>query len=218
VISRCARIVAGPKEADVAERPFVDHYEVLQLSPRADLETLERVFRLLAKRYHPDNASTGDGDRFAMVREAYDVLSDPERRAAYDVVYDDVRTLQWKIYDQRSAADGREEDRRTLHAVLSLLYVERRRDPTSGGMGVLTLERLLGVPEEHLHFPLWYMKQHGWIEVLDTGHLAITVQGVDKLADDDLALPRDRLLPDGSESPPANGPRRLRSVDEAAEG
>jgi len=32
-----------------------DYYEDLQISPIADLETIERVFRLLAKRYHPDN-------------------------------------------------------------------------------------------------------------------------------------------------------------------
>ena len=199
------------------EQPFVDHYEVLQLSPRAGEETVERVFRLLAKRYHPDNPSTGDGDRFNMVHAAYEVLSDPERRAAYDVVYDEVRTLQWKIYDQRSAADGREEDRRTLHAVLSLLYVERRRDPDSGGMGILTLERVLGVPEHHLRFPLWYMRQHGWVEVLDTGQLAITVEGIDKLIDRRLALPEDRLLPDGSGPAAMDSPLRIQPEDEAAE-
>jgi len=199
------------EEAHLEDTPFVDHYEVLQLSPRAGAETVERVFRLLAKRYHPDNPDTGDADRFAQVHEAYEVLSDPERRAAYDVVYDEKRALQWKIYDQRSAVDGREEDRRTLHAVLSLLYVERRRDPESGGMGILTLERILGVPEQHLQFPLWYMKQHGWIEALDTGQLAITVEGVDKLADTDLTLPEDRLLSDGSEREPVDGPARLKA-------
>ncbi|MEO7964396.1 MAG: J domain-containing protein, partial [Gemmatimonadaceae bacterium] len=35
--------------------PLPDHYETLQVSPRADQETIERVFRHLAKRYHPDN-------------------------------------------------------------------------------------------------------------------------------------------------------------------
>jgi len=200
------------------EEPFVDHYEVLQLSPRAAVETVERVYRLLAKRYHPDNAGTGDSERFGLVHAAYEVLSDPERRAAYDVVYDEMRTLQWKIYDQQSASDGREEDRRTLQAVLSLLYVERRRDPDSGGMGILTLERVLGVPEEHLRFPLWYMRQHGWVEVLDTGKLAITVEGVDWLVDRDLVLPADRLLADGSEGDRADGRRRLRAEDEPGEG
>ena len=41
-----------------------DHYEILQLSPRADQATIQRVFRLLAKRFHPDNHESGDADRF----------------------------------------------------------------------------------------------------------------------------------------------------------
>jgi curved DNA-binding protein CbpA len=38
--------------------PTADHYETLQVSPRADRDTIERVFRLLAKRYHPDKNGT----------------------------------------------------------------------------------------------------------------------------------------------------------------
>jgi curved DNA-binding protein CbpA len=37
---------------------FTDYYENLQISPNADMEMIERVFRLLAKRYHPDNTQT----------------------------------------------------------------------------------------------------------------------------------------------------------------
>jgi hypothetical protein len=54
---------------------------------------------------------------------------------------------------------------------------------------------MLGVPQEHLQFPLWYVKQHGWIEVLDSGQIAITIAGIDKLANSDLELRKDRLLP-----------------------
>jgi len=58
---------------------FVNHYETLQLSQNADGETIERVYRLLAKRYHPDNKVSGDETRFRAVREAYEVLArDPE--------------------------------------------------------------------------------------------------------------------------------------------
>ena len=92
--------------------PFVDHYEVLQLSQTADVETVARVYRLLAKRYHPDNTVTGDAERFGEVSKAQAVLSDPERRAEYDVTYDEEKGHQWRIFDQESAADGREEDRR----------------------------------------------------------------------------------------------------------
>lgn len=182
----------------MATRPFVDYYETLQLSPRATAETVERVYRMLAKRYHPDNQESGDSDKFHVVQEAYEVLSDPHRRAAFDVKYDAEQDVQWKIFDQKSAADGREEDRRILHGILSVLYVERRRNPDSGGLGAVMLERALAVPEIHLKFPLWYMKQHGWIEVLDNGLVAITVTGIDRLVDKDLALREDRLIAEQS--------------------
>lgn len=202
----------------MAPPAFVDYYEVLQLSPRASSDTLERVYRLLAKRYHPDNQDTGDAEKFSVLRQAYDVLSDAGRRAAYDVKHEEMQGVQWKIFDQASAQDGREEDRRILHAVLSLLYIERRRNPRNGGLGAIVLERMLGVPEQHLQFPLWYLKQHGWIEVLDTGQMAITITGVDKLSDKDLAVREDRLLAEsslskgGSYGEAAPGPRALSKV------
>jgi len=192
----------------VNQRVFVDHYEALQLSPNADGETVERVYRLLAKRYHPDNQLTGNVERFAAVQEAYEVLGHPERRAGYDAQNDDSRSRQWKIFDQGSAADGREEDRRIFHGILSLLYVAKRRDPKRGGLGAINLERMLGVPQQHLEFPLWYLREHGWVEVQDNGQLAITVEGVDKLANRELELPANRLLPESSlsrdESEPAS--------------
>ena len=182
------------------QKPFVDYYEVLQLSPRASADMVERVYRMLAKRYHPDNLETGDSEKFSKVREAYQVLNDAESRAAFDVAYENVQAVQWKVFDQTAANDGRAEDRQIIQAILSLLYVERRRDPMRGGLGAIVLERMLGVPQEHLQFPLWYVKQHGWIEVLDSGQIAITIAGIDKLSSQDLDVRKDRLLPASSPS------------------
>jgi len=42
---------------------FIDYYEILQLNQRADQETMDRVYRFLAKRYHPDNQNTGDPEK-----------------------------------------------------------------------------------------------------------------------------------------------------------
>ncbi len=178
----------------MSETSFVDHYETLQLSAGADSDTIERVYRLLAKRFHPDNQSSGAPDQFNAVHIAYETLSDPERRATYDVTYDEEKGHQWRIFDQVSAADGPEQDRRIFHGVLSLLYVARRREPEDGGLGAVHLERMLGVPREHLEFPLWYLRQRGWTETLSGGKLAITVDGIDVLGNNELSLPRDRLL------------------------
>ncbi|MEJ2540417.1 MAG: DnaJ domain-containing protein [Gemmatimonadota bacterium] len=180
------------------DKPWVDHYETLQLSFAADPETIERVYRLLAKRYHPDNDRSGDVDRFTQVREAYQVLSDPSSRAAYDASYEAERARQWEIFKQDSAESDRDDDQRLFHGILSLLYISRRRDPTMGGMAPLHLERLLGVDREHLAFPLWYLKKREYIEILESGLMAITVDGIDKLGSGELSLPADRLITERS--------------------
>lgn len=182
---------------------LLDYYEVLQLSPNADSDTIERVFRILAKRLHPDNHETGDAERFNQLREAYAVLSDPEKRAEYDVHYDELRGRIWQIFDQASASDSFEGDKRIFEGVMSLLYVSRRRDVDHAGMGPLDIERMLGCPGEHLDFHLWYLKQKGWIEVLDNGQVALTVAGVDEVVSGNLLLKRDRLLT--GETQNANG-------------
>jgi curved DNA-binding protein len=174
---------------------FSDYYEVLQLSPNADSDTIDRVYRILAKRYHPDNQDTGNAETFGLISEAHRVLSNPERRAAYDVRYEENRASVLKIFDEASASDSFSGDQRIFEGVLSLLYISRRRDAHHGGMGVIQLERLLGCPAQHLEFHIWYLLQKGWIERLDGGQLSITAHGVDRvIAQDNLMLRRDRLL------------------------
>ncbi|MCD7727875.1 MAG: molecular chaperone DnaJ [Ruminococcus sp.] len=63
-----------------------DYYEVLGVSKGATEEELKKAFRKLAKQYHPD-LHPGDKDceeKFKEANEAYEVLSDPEKRARYD--------------------------------------------------------------------------------------------------------------------------------------
>ena len=178
---------------------FRDYYETLQLSPNADEETISRVFRIFVKRYHPDNTDTGNTKKFNEVMEAYRVLSDPEKRAAYDVRYEENRATVLKIFDEASATDSFEMDRRVCEGILSLLYVARRRDPDRGGVGVIQMERLLGCPSQHLEFPLWYLRQKTWVERLENGLIAITAAGVDKMIDqNNIVLRRDRLIAEKS--------------------
>jgi curved DNA-binding protein CbpA len=158
-----------------------DHYEVLQVSPRADLGTIERVFRHLAKRYHPDNAESGDAQLFNQVMRAYEVLSDPARRAQYDVGYAAAREARWRIFDQTTARDDVAADRRVRDAILSILYTARRADAENPGVGNVDLERTLGCPEAHMRFHLWYLKENGWVTRTESGQYAITASGVDRV-------------------------------------
>jgi molecular chaperone DnaJ len=62
-----------------------DYYEVLGVDRDATNEEIRRAFRKLAFKYHPDhNHDDKTGERFKEVNEAYEVLSDPDKRAAYD--------------------------------------------------------------------------------------------------------------------------------------
>src|ERR1700733_3877224 len=62
-----------------------DFYDVLGVPRSASSEEIQRAYRQLARRYHPDvNKDPGSEERFKEVSEAYDVLSDPDTRSRYD--------------------------------------------------------------------------------------------------------------------------------------
>lgn len=62
-----------------------DYYEVLGLSKGASEDEIKRAFKKLAIKYHPDRNKDPDaGDKFREINEAYQVLSDPNKKAAYD--------------------------------------------------------------------------------------------------------------------------------------
>jgi curved DNA-binding protein len=157
----------------------LDCYEVMQLSPNADLETIERVYRMLAQRYHPDNRQTGSAEVFIRLSEAHRILIDPELRAGYDARHREAKRLHWKIFDQTQAATGHEAEKRKRHGILSLLHAKTLEDPERGAISLLAFEELLGCPREHLQAALWYLRGKGLIERSDNARYTITVAGFD---------------------------------------
>ena len=165
--------------AGLADTFDEDLYEVLQVSTNADLETIHRIFRILATRYHPDNRETGDAAAFHKLVDAYNVLSDPSRRAAFDVWYRQNCKRQWKIFESSTATSGITGEKRKRAGILQALYTKRIADPDKPMLNSRELENLLGCPREHLEFALWYLREGGHVARTDNGKFQITVKGVD---------------------------------------
>ena len=175
---------------------FTDYYEVLEISPNANSETIDRIFRYFAKRYHPDNPDSGNRLRFDEIVNAYSTLRDPIKRAQYDIQHKDHWVSRRVLAEEASDLKGSEGDVVIQGRLLSILYVKRRRDMDNPGIGNVELERLVDCPREHLEFHLWYLKQKGWIGTLENGLLAITVEGVDRAHSEPLPKTTLKLLKD----------------------
>jgi curved DNA-binding protein CbpA len=157
-----------------------DYYEALQISPNADPDMVSRVYRLLAQRFHPDNLESGDSERFRRVHEAYSVLSDPERRAQYDVHYQRQRHMRVRLVSSTGRVeDDFEYEQAVRLTVLEILYTHRRTEPREGGLFDRDLEMLVGRPLEQLEFTFWYLTQRNLIRRGEQSRLVITIDGVD---------------------------------------
>jgi hypothetical protein len=184
----------APKLATSAT-PVNDYYEVLQVHEKASADTIHRVYRILAQRYHPDNPETGDESVFRQVLEAYNVLSDPEQRAAYDVQLGSYQRHKWKIFDKPEAARGLDGEKSKRKGILSLLYTKRVTAHENPSLNLHELEDMLSVPREHLEFSLWYLREQGWIQRADNGRYVITAKGVEQAEESGAWAPRqDHLL------------------------
>ena len=190
------------KQANPAPGEALDCYEVMQLSPNADADTIGRVYRMLALRYHPDNAETGNNEMFVRLSEAHQILSDPEKRAAYDVRHGETKRLRWKIFDQASTSVGSEGEKRKRQGILALLRTKTLHDPEQSEMSIQLIEELLGCPREHLQAALWYLKGKNYIRRGDNGRYSISIAGFEVAeAEQFTPAPATRQLPEAS---PAN--------------
>src|SRR5260221_12397664 len=97
-----ADVVAEPAGSDTPTAnpdDEADHYQVLQVSRTADVDTIRRVFHVLAQRYHPDNPDTGIQQKVRQLGEVHTVPSDRLKRAAHDVVLPGDDQMRFKLFD-----------------------------------------------------------------------------------------------------------------------
>ena len=160
----------------------VDYYEVLQVNASADPETIDRVYRMLAQRFHPDNQQTGNESRFRTLLEAYTVLRDPEKRARYDVLHQQRRQDRWRLVASGAQSENDFEMEQIVRlTVLEALYTKRRLEPSNPGIFFREFERLTGRPREHLDFTIWFLVQKKFVVLGDNSQLVLTVEGAEYL-------------------------------------
>ena len=157
----------------------IDHYEVLQIGRNADAETIHRVYRIMAARFHPDNPRTGNTDTFLLLKRAYEVLEDPERRAKYDHQRQAEDEGPLPIFELQEFVHGLKGEMNRRLGVLALLYNRRRANEDSPGMSMLELEKRMAFPREHLNFALWYLRAKGFVTQQDNSDCGITAEGID---------------------------------------
>jgi DnaJ-domain-containing protein 1 len=124
--------LVAPEPTNSANSDTLDCYAMLQLSPDAELAAISRAYRLLALRYHPDNLETGNNEMFLRLSEAHQILSDPRKRASYDVRRRETQRLDRKIFDRASAPAAREAAKRKPCDVTGEARVSRRWEAKGG--------------------------------------------------------------------------------------
>jgi hypothetical protein len=122
-------------EGTRADMGFIDYYDVLQVSPRADAEVIEKAYRALISKHHPDKG--GDTRHAQRLNEAHDVIGDPNKRAAYN--------REWARHQNGTTPPPRNAAAETVTVPQSAPSRSRRQSGWSATWVVGLLLVLLGV-------------------------------------------------------------------------
>jgi curved DNA-binding protein CbpA len=185
-----------------------DYYEFLQISPNAEPSTIQRVYKFLAARLHPDNPESGDAEKFALLKQAYDVLSDAALRAQYDSVRENEAIEAIPIPDTMDFLDSIDGELNRRLAVLAVLYKRRRTNAHKPEVSLGEIESLMNFPRDYLDFTVWYLMKKGYITRADNSALTLTAEGVDFVEEQRANMPNlSKLLTIGA-GPSISGQRR----------
>lgn len=183
----------------------VDYYEFLQISPNADHETIHRVYHFLAARFHPDNPESGDAEKFNILKNAYDVLSDPTRRAMYDLARDKEVPQFMPLSSAVDFMDQMDGELNRRLALLAVLYYRRRTNPWAPGVSLSEVEKRMGFPRDYLDFTTWYLERKGYITKADNSDFTLTAPGVDFVEAQRCQIPVLNKLLTATAGPTTNG-------------
>ena len=160
---------------------FQDHYIVLGIDPNADSETIQAAYAKLAPKYHPSNAETGDRNKFEVLNQAYEVLSDPSLRASFDQVKGIDHEAGNPKFTGAEFFSALAQGAVLRSAILCVLYDRRRVKSFKPSLSMRQLESILHGTAGELNFALWYLKQRGFVANDDKSSMEISVEGMDYL-------------------------------------
>jgi curved DNA-binding protein len=180
---------------------FVDYYDFLMVSPQADKAMLEWAVRLMLTRYGPKTPETADAAKYETTKLAYRALIDPVKREEYNQLW-----LKHKGQHSPAAAvkrerrstssrpgnrslekicielEATEEDvrlqLRLRQAVLSALYDALITDPRNPERGRAEIAKTIHCRIDDLEFPVWFLRERGFIKTSNAGDYSITSDGV----------------------------------------
>ena len=191
------------------EMKNIDYYEFLQISPNADADTIHRVYRFLAARFHPDNPASGDPEKFFMLKTAYDILANPDTRLEYDMSRERQTAEQTPLSSSVDFLDQFEGELNRRLAVLAVLYYRRRNNSQRPEVSLQEIELQMGFPRDYLDFTTWYLLKKGYITRADNSDFTLTAEGVDFVEAQRVNMPvLNKMLTAGStiSSPSTSNP------------
>ena len=160
-----------------------NHYDTLEVSQNASQDAIDRMFRFLATKHHPDTG--GDKDQFNQLVAAFEVLRNADTRAEYDQgIQSESKEISRLMENSKQAGP----DAAIRHELLCLFYARRREQGASPALGQVAIEKALDLSEHVIEFHLWYFKEKGWITRWESGGFTITAEGVDQIDETELRL------------------------------
>lgn len=176
-----------------------NHYDTLEVSQNASQDAIERMFRYLATKHHPDTG--GDKAQFNQLVAAFEILRSADSRAEYDRgIQRETKEISRLVENSKQAGP----DAAIRHELLCLFYARRREQGASPALGQVAIERALDLSEHVIEFHLWYFREKGWITRWEAGGFTITAEGVDQIDATELRM-ANHLRISSTPSPVAHG-------------
>jgi hypothetical protein len=163
---------AAAQPPDAAVEP--DYHTLLRAGVAGDAVGLDRLYRALAFRYHPDNRESGNVEIFLRIKEAYRILSSSQPYQEEPGIVKPLKTsgLQAELREMK--------DRR--HVILGLLCQRRISDYRNAFISPVELESLTGMEADEIGFILWYLREKGAVTLCENSSAySVSAVGVDIL-------------------------------------